>query len=93
MRTIRTSNLSNDSAISNDTSCGKYLLFTEKTEFSDYKIRLVYSLPEYKLYSAGGHKKPVYLHNIFDWCERNDLGIIEEFKLGLPTLEQVFMKF
>ena len=30
---------------------------------------------------------------IFEWCELNELGIVEEFKLGLPTLEQVFMKF
>ena len=35
----------------------------------------------------------IHLGKIFQWCHANRLEIIEDYALGQPTLEQVFLKF
>ena len=35
----------------------------------------------------------VRLAPIFQWCVDDPLGILEDYALGEPTLEQVFLKF
>lgn len=79
----------------------------EKAVFSDTRLKLVLGLEEsaggsslHRRGASGGANtrggdastRP-QLGKIFQWATKNQFGIIDDYSLGQPTLEQVFLKF
>lgn len=73
----------------------------EKALFAEGRLKLVLGLESNKddiaqvtRITEGGSRKPMKrLGKIFQWCTANEFGILEDYSLGQPTLEQVFLKF
>lgn len=79
----------------------------EKNVFTETRIKLVLGLspPSSSNNTSdneGGSGLPkskrekirkIRLGKIFTWCNRNSMNIIEDYAIGQPTLEQVFLKF
>ncbi|CAD7924210.1 unnamed protein product [Amoebophrya sp. A120] len=71
----------------------------EKTPISSARVRLCLGLGVH-VDRAGaaakggqGNKSSLRLSSVFKWCVQDPLKIIEDFGVGEPTLEQVFLKF
>lgn len=62
------------------------LVVMEKAVFSKLRMKLVLGL-------GNGAGQKIRLGRIFQWCNNDSMEIIEDYALGQPTLEQVFLKF
>jgi len=61
---------------------GSTLKLLEYNVFSETRCRMTFSL------GAGAQ-----ISRVFHWCTKNAHGIVQDYSLGQPTLEQVFLKF
>lgn len=83
-----------DLAAFTDIEVSRFLVM-EKNAFTSTRVKLVLGLGKNDKTKSpkSGKAKRIRLGKIFTWCSLNSLGIIEDYAIGQPTLEQVFLKF